>query len=193
MRNTNRIVSFLVVTLLVAAVSGCSQKETAATAPAPATPQQSAMPAAVPPAAAPAAAPASPPANAPLASTDGDIPGIRISIDGLKRTSDTLTLKFTVYNSSGKGFGLNGAFDNDPYHRYGDLRGVYLLDPVGKKKYFVVQDTDGSFLSSSQMPDVATGSQASLWAKFPAPPDDVTKMTVAIPHFIPLEDIPIGR
>jgi hypothetical protein len=37
------------------------------------------------------------------------------------------------------------------------------------------------------------GSQASLWAKFPAPPDDVTKMTVVIQHFIPLEDIPIGR
>ena len=196
MRNTNRIISFLAVTLLVAGTWGCEQKQPVSMAPAPSAPQQAATPAPAPaaaPVAAPASSPAAAPANAPLASTDGDIPGLRISVDGLKRTSDTLTLKFTVYNSSGTDNNLMHTLANTDDGRYADLRAVYLVDAQGKKKYFVVTDSEGAYVSSNQLGWVGKGSQASLWAKFPAPPDDVTKMTVAIPHFIPVEDVPIGR
>ena len=196
MLNTNRVMSFLAVALLTAGVSGCRQTEpTATTAPSP--PQQASAPAAPAPVAPPPApAPSIPPsstASAPLATTDGDIQGIRIAINELKRTTDTLTLKFTVFNTSAANFNLNGAFDNDQWHRYADLRGVYLLDSQAKKKYFVVTDSEGNYLSSSQMAAIAPGSQGTVWAKFPAPPDDIKKITVAIPHFIPLEDIPISR
>jgi hypothetical protein len=179
---------------LLAASSPTSPGPALAT-PAPiATPSPIAAPAAA--AAAPADAPpvpASSSSSAPPASTDGDIQGVRIAINELKRTSDTLTLKFTVFNTSAASFSLNGAFDNDPWHRYADLRGVYLLDSHSKKKYFVVTDSDGNYLSSSQMASIAPGSQATVWAKFPPPPDDVKTITVAIPHFIPLEDIPVSR
>jgi hypothetical protein len=30
-------------------------------------------------------------------------------------------------------------------------------------------------------------------AKFPAPPDDVQKIGAAIPHFLPLDDVPLSR
>jgi hypothetical protein len=32
-----------------------------------------------------------------------------------------------------------------------------------------------------------------LWAKFPAPPDNVEKISVVIPKFLPLDDVPISR
>ena len=30
-------------------------------------------------------------------------------------------------------------------------------------------------------------------AKFPAPPDSVQKIGVVVPHFIPMDDVPISR
>ena len=35
--------------------------------------------------------------------------------------------------------------------------------------------------------------RANLYAKFPAPPGDVEKITVEIPHFIPMDDVPISK
>jgi hypothetical protein len=32
-----------------------------------------------------------------------------------------------------------------------------------------------------------------LWARFPAPPAGVQKVSVVIPHFLPIDDVPIGR
>jgi hypothetical protein len=68
-----------------------------------------------------------------------------------------------------------------------------LIDGTNKKKYFVMRDGDGACLCSRNVPAIATGSQAVLWAKFPVPPDDVQKITVEIPHFPPFEDVPLTR
>jgi hypothetical protein len=57
----------------------------------------------------------------------------------------------------------------------------------------VITDSDGKVLSSTDFPDIAPRSQIVVWAKFPATPDDVQKITVEIPHFVPLEDVPISR
>ena len=70
---------------------------------------------------------------------------------------------------------------------------MQLVDPVGKKKYFVARDADGKCVCSVHIPDVAPHSRLSLWAKFPAPPDDVQKISIVIPHFQPLDDVPISR
>jgi hypothetical protein len=184
---------------LVAAVSsGCTQKQPAAQqqSPAPASPQAAA--AAVAPASTPASSaapvfPASSSSNSPLATGDGDLQGLKIAINELKRTSNTVTLTFTVYNGTDTKFGSQGIFDGDEYHRYRHLGGVHLIDTQSKKKYFVVTDSDGKVLSSNDFPDIAARSQIMVWAKFPAPPDDVQKITVEIPHFVPLEDVPISR
>jgi hypothetical protein len=184
---------------LVAAVSsGCTQKQPAAQqqSPAPASPQAAA--AAVAPASTPASSaapvfPASSSSNSPLATTEGDLQGLKIAINELKRTSNTVTLMFTVYNGTDANFRSQGVFDGDEYHRYRHLGGVHLIDTQSKKKYFVVTDSDGKVLSSNDFPDIAARSQIMVWAKFPAPPDDVQKITVEIPHFVPLEDVPISR
>ena len=70
---------------------------------------------------------------------------------------------------------------------------VQLVDPVGKKKYFVARDAEGKCVCSRGIPDVAPHSRLSLWAKFPAPPDDVQKISIVIPHFQPLDDVTISR
>jgi hypothetical protein len=40
---------------------------------------------------------------------------------------------------------------------------------------------------------MAPNTQDALWVKFPAPPPSVTKISVNIPHFIPLDDVPISQ
>jgi len=189
---------FAALALVAALSSSCNQKQPAAQQQAPAqVPQQAAPPAAAPASTpAPSAAPVFPvssPSNSSLATTEGDLQGLKIAINELKRTSNTVTLEFTVYNGTDTKFSSQGVFDGDDFHRFRHLGGVHLIDTQSKKKYFVVTDSDGKVLSSNDFPDIPPRSQIMVWAKFPAPPDDVQKITVEIPHFIPLEDVPISR
>jgi hypothetical protein len=36
-------------------------------------------------------------------------------------------------------------------------------------------------------------SSSNFWARFPAPPDNVVKIGVVVPHFVPLDDVPLSR
>ncbi len=116
-----------------------------------------------------------------------------MAINELKRTTGIVTLKFTIYNDADKGFSIYGKLNGDGFRNYANVSGVHLIDAASKKKYFVVADSDKNCLCSDNVPEIATKSQAAVWAKFPAPPDDVQKITVEIPHFIPMEDVAISR
>lgn len=183
MVKTNSVVPWTGVLLLgVSLLVACSST------PAPA-PQPTPQPTSAPPQ--PAPAPTSSPApSGGLASTQGEFPGITVAVQELKRGSNTLTLKLVMANQSSQGFAAYYYFHEA---EGGSVDGVHLIDPVGKKKYFVIRDTGGACLCSRQVQAIAPGAQSVLWAKFPAPPDDVQKMTVEIPHFPPLEDVPVSR
>jgi hypothetical protein len=130
-----------------------------------------------------------------LATADGESPGARIEVQELKRTSgDTLSLKFAVINDSAESFGFGHNFiEPGKNSDYGSISGVHLIEGVGKKKYFVVRDTEGACLCSRGLSSVASKSRANLWAKFPAPPADISKITVVVPHFTPMEDVRISQ
>jgi len=114
----------------------------------------------------------------------------------LKRGSGgTLTLKMAFVNDSENAMGFGYSY-GDPDHEipdHGSIGAVQLIDPVGKKKYFVARGADGKCICSRGLPDIAPHSRLSLWAKFPAPPDDVQKISIVIPHFQPLDDVTISR
>ncbi|MFY9531457.1 MAG: hypothetical protein WAR24_21340, partial [Candidatus Acidiferrales bacterium] len=169
-----RIVHVFTTFLLLASIEvlgGCSKKEEAAVPP----PQ---------PQPAPQSAP-TPSSNAPP--TQGELPGLTLTIQELKRSSNALTLKFVLQSKNGMAFGYEfGEGDKE----FGNIAGIHLIDAANKKKYFVVRDADGACVCSSNIANIAAGSQSVLWAKFPAPPDDVQKITVEVPHFPPFEDVP---
>jgi hypothetical protein len=162
--------------VVVIAISACSkqpppqpQQPAAApqgTATATSTGQVAAVPAA--PASAPAAAVAG--ALPAIATADGEKSGVRVEVTELKRSSGgTVNLKFAMINDSDAAvsFDYNFADKDHEVTDFGGIGGVHLVDPVGKKKYFV--------------------------AKFPAPPDDVQKISVMVPHFAPMDDVSLGR
>jgi hypothetical protein len=136
------------------------------------------------------------PSAAAIASADGERAGTRVDITELKRSGDnTLTLKFVMLNDSDKaiGFGYDFGDKANEIKDHSSIGGITLVDSAGKKKYFVVRDTENNCLCSRGVKDIPPGSRINLWAKFPAPPDDVQKISVVIPHFGPIDDAPISR
>lgn len=121
-----------------------------------------------------------------IATADGETSGIRIEITELSRSSgDILMMKFRLFNDTGEDFSfysLMGSYD---------ISSVSLIDAVGQQKYMVITDADGVCLCSTKLDKVANGKSLNLWAQFPAPPADVTEVSVVIPHFIPT-DVPIS-
>lgn len=147
---------------------------------------------------APAPAPSTPPPPAApvIASADGETTGAKVEIHELKRTSgNTLTLRFSMVNGSNKdlSFGYAFAEKGKDIVDFASVGGVHLIDPVGKKKYFVVRDTEDQPSCSKGLKDLVPGSRLNLWSKFPAPPEDVQMISVVVAHFGPMDDVPISR
>ena len=155
------------------------------------TPASTLAPAATAPAA--AAPAAGPPA---IASADGEASGVRAEVTEFKRTSGgTVSLKLRMINDSEKAVSFDYNFV-DPKHDttdFGGVGGIHLIDPVGKKKYFVARDTENKCVCSQKVADIPKGGRANIWAKFPSPPDDVAQLSIVIPHFSPLDDVPLSR
>jgi hypothetical protein len=166
---------------------------------APAEPQASAQapagaPSATPQAQAPAPAGEPAPAKAALATSDGETPGARVEVQELKRVSGgTVMLRFTMINDGDKTLNVGYDFGAGSTSDIGTVGGVHLIEPVGKKKYLVVRDSESKCDCSRGVKDVAAKSRANLWARFPAPPDNVEKIGVVIPHFSPMDDVPLSK
>ncbi|MDQ6652659.1 MAG: hypothetical protein M3Y84_07925, partial [Acidobacteriota bacterium] len=136
------------------------------------------------------------PSAAAIATADGEKSGTRVEITELKRSSDnTVTLKFVMVNDSDKaiGFGYDFGDKENNIKDHSTIGGVDLVDGANKKKYFVVRDTENNCVCSRDVKDIGPASRGNLWAKFPAPPADVQKISIVIPHFGPLDDVPISH
>ena|SRR2546426_3578313 len=136
------------------------------------------------------------PAAKAIATADGEKAGTRVEITELKRSGDNnVTLKFAMVNDGPDklSFGYDFGDPGNQIKDHGSIGGVSLVDSAGKMKYFVVRDTETSCLCSRDIKDVAPKSRINLWAKFPAPPADVQKISIVIPHFGPIDDVPISR
>jgi len=174
--------------ILLLPLAYCAKQESPSSAP----PAASTAPAATTPA---AAAPA-PPAGTALATADGDTAGVTASLKELKRSSgDTISMKLVITNGSAKRISTGYDFADRDHEiiDFASIGGVQLIDPVGKKKYFVARDSEGKCVCSRGLKDIDAGASLNVWAKFPAPPADVQKISVIVPHFSPMDDVPIGN
>ena len=127
----------------------------------------------------------------PIATTDGETSGTRIDVQELKRQSGgTVMLRFTAVNDSDQEI-PNYIFQAQEGSHSVDA--VYLIDFVGKKKYEVVRDAEKHCICSHDIPALKPKSSLNLWAKFPAPPNNVDKIGIFFPHFAPVDDVPLKK
>jgi hypothetical protein len=187
----------LVSIVLTFALFGCTKTETSGTATTSTTATTATVATAAPTTATTATVATAPPVGGAIASTEGEKSGARIDVTELKRTSGgTVNLKFTITNGGTGTMGTRGSYFGDhavSADDYSDVSGIHLVDPVNKKKYFVVVDSDRKCLCSKELPDIKAGEKINVWAKFPAPPAEVSKVTIEIPHFQPMDDVTISQ
>ncbi|QNP65046.1 hypothetical protein [Streptomyces genisteinicus] len=61
--------------------------------------------------------------------------------------------------------------------------GATLVDKVGKKRYYVLRDTDGRCLCTSGFTQVDAGKKLPIFMQFPAPPESTTQVDFQLPSF----------
>ncbi|MFB6843411.1 hypothetical protein ACFCXS_00855 [Streptomyces sp. NPDC056373] len=114
---------------------------------------------------------------------------------------DGLLLQITSAQSDTGGFlTVNGQFKNDgsgslviPSALRGDeteivkhgtsLGGATLVDSKGKKRYYVLRDTDGRPLTTTGLTTIESGQTIPVFIQFPAPPAGATDVTLQVPTF----------
>lgn len=63
------------------------------------------------------------------------------------------------------------------------LGGATLVDSQGKKRYYVLRDTDGRPLTTTNFPAMKSGESLPVFMQFPAPPADTSEVTFQLPMF----------
>lgn len=133
----------------------------------------------------------------PLGTSDHEISGVEVTLLELKRASgDTVTAKWRYTNKDNDAKQLTkGTGGDDPYKLSMES---YLVDPVNKKKYLVLKDSKGKPIAaahgSSYHPiQLEGGKSINTWAKYPAPPAGVEKVSVYIQGVAPFEDVPLSK
>jgi hypothetical protein len=113
------------------------------------------------------------------------------ALDLTRTTGGTLEVRLAFSNISGSD---RIAFEETfagAAEDAGTIAGVYLLDRVTRKKYFVIRDADGRPQCSTGLEPLGPGERRVLWARFPAPPEDVDRVSIYVPEVEPFEDVPL--
>ena len=117
--------------------------------------------------------------------------GVTAELLSVSRTDgDSLTIKFKYSNGSQKELKLG---ELSEYGHDNVAEKVYYIDGKNKKKYSVIKDTEGKFIASNMKSTLAAGESKSGWSKLPAPPADVTAVTVYLPGTPPFEGVKISK
>ena len=130
----------------------------------------------------------------PIATTDGEAPGMKLDVTELKVSNGVVMMKFTLANDGDKPFDSQALIDaSNMTQDRADVSGIYLLDTANKKKYLVVRDSENHCVCSRSLVNTNPKSSMNMWARFPAPPDNVQKIGIVAPHFLPMDDVPLSR
>ncbi|MEU2667246.1 hypothetical protein ABZ622_00010 [Streptomyces sp. NPDC007164] len=63
------------------------------------------------------------------------------------------------------------------------VAGATLVDKVGKKRYYILRDTDGRCLCTTGLTAISAGGSVPVFMQFPAPPATSTEVDFTLPTF----------
>ena len=119
---------------------------------------------------------------------DSDISGMSVELTAVQKTGDTIMVRFKYINGGDKNVTLYMKVGGQVEDK------IYYVDAKNKKKYLVIRDTENHPLASALHDlTVDPGETKGCWAKFPAPPADVTAISVYIPGAPPFENVPLAQ
>jgi hypothetical protein len=125
-------------------------------------------------------------ADTPLAELRGSN-GLYLRITSAERDSGGfLTVNGDLKNEGDKSIAVPSALSGNETEiiRNGrSLGGATLVDTKGKKRYYVLRDTDGRPLTTTGFSTVKAGDSLAVFMQFPAPPPDTAEVTFQLPTF----------
>lgn len=111
-----------------------------------------------------------------------------VTIDSATRdTGGFVTVQGTITNSGTKSFtavqwrGTEIALSASG----SSVAGAVLVDPVGKKRYYVLRDTEGKCLCTMGLVGIEPKETRPFFAQFPAPPASTTEVDFELPTMPP--------
>ncbi|MFC9925667.1 hypothetical protein [Streptomyces sp. NPDC127190] len=124
--------------------------------------------------------------DAPLAELKGPN-GLLLQITSAKRdTGGFVTVNGDLKNDSGSEAvipsNLSGN-ETEIIKNGSSLGGATLVDPKGKKRYYVLRDTDGRPLTTTGLPELKSGASLPVFMQFPSPPADTSQVGFQLPGF----------
>ncbi|ANB08297.1 hypothetical protein SAM40697_4339 [Streptomyces ambofaciens] len=122
----------------------------------------------------------------PLAEVKGSN-GLLLRITSAERDSGGfLTVNGDLKNDGDKSVAIPSALSGNETEiiRNGrSLGGATLVDAKGKKRYYVLRDTDGRPLTTAGFSSIKAGDRLAVFMQFPAPPTETTEVTFQLPTF----------
>ncbi|MFH9952941.1 hypothetical protein ACH4OX_01840 [Streptomyces roseolus] len=115
--------------------------------------------------------------------------GVELAVHSAERDAGGfLTIKGSLRNPSSSAVALPAEMRGDETEvvKHGkSLGGATLIDPVGKKRYYVLRDTDGRPLTTTGLDSLGAGKSTAVFMQFPAPPASTTEVSFQLPTFEP--------
>ncbi|MEW1544979.1 hypothetical protein [Streptomyces tsukubensis] len=122
--------------------------------------------------------------QAPLATIKGSN-GFEVTYASAKRDSGGyLTLTGAIRNTSGKSQFAPTQWsgqETEIKQTGPSLAGMTLVDKAGKKRYYVLRDTDGNPLTTTGLSTMQPGQSIDFFAQYPAPPAATGSVEVLLP------------
>lgn len=122
----------------------------------------------------------------PLAELKGS-DGLLLQITSAQRDSGGfVTVNGTLKNDGAKSLVAPAALSGNETEivRNGrSLGGATLVDSKGKKRYYVLRDTDGRPLTTTGFSTIKPGDSVAVFMQFPAPPTSTTEVAFQLPTF----------
>ncbi|GGS88806.1 MULTISPECIES: hypothetical protein [Streptomyces] len=95
-----------------------------------------------------------------------------------------LTVSGNLKNTGAKDFNHTTAWRGNELTGSGEsVAGATLVDKAGKKRYYVLRDTEGRCLCTTGVNSIGAGKALPIFAQFPAPPTTTTEVEFNLPTF----------
>jgi hypothetical protein len=110
--------------------------------------------------------------------------GIVMTLQSIVRDSGFVTVNGHMHNTTEQDFFGTSSWNGDEeeiVRHGGSLGGATLNDKADKKRYYVLRDTEGRPLCTDFPNDLPAGKTVPIFAQFPAPPTDTTKVDLQLP------------
>lgn len=125
-------------------------------------------------------------AEEPIAELKGS-DGLLLQITSAARDSGGfVTVNGTLKNDGAKSIVVPSALSGNETEilRNGrSLGGATLIDPEGKKRYYVLRDTEGRPLTTTGFSTLKAGAALAVFMQFPAPPANTAEVEFQLPTF----------